>query len=232
MPSLDLLQQRLGLLFRDPRLLQGALLHRSFLHEHPDQGVGLIDSERLEFLGDAILNFLAATMLFERYPGQSEGALTNLRSALVRTDTLADFARALDLGRYIRLSKGEEQSGARARPALLADTFEALVAAIYLDKGLEDARLFVYDLFEQQIQRIEQHGLALDYKSQLQQRIQAERNITPRYQVVAEQGQDPHREYTVDVLAGDERLGTGQGHSKQAATQAAARAALEQIGKL
>ncbi len=106
MPSLDLLQERLGLFFRDPRLLQGALLHRSFLHEHPDQGVGLIDNERLEFLGDAILNFLAATMLFERYPGHSEGALTNLRSALVRTDTLADFARSLELGGYIRLSKG------------------------------------------------------------------------------------------------------------------------------
>ncbi len=114
---------------------------------------------------------------------------------------------------------------------MLADTFEALVAAVYLDKGIEEARLFVHELFEQQIQRIEQHGLVLDYKSQLQQRIQAERNITPRYQVVAEQGQDPYREYTVEVLAGDERLGTGQGHSKQAATQAAARAALERIDK-
>jgi len=230
-PSLDLLQQRLGLFFRDPRLLQSALLHRSFLHEHPDQGVGLIDTERLEFLGDAILNFLAATMLFERYPDRSEGALTNLRSALVRTDTLANFARGLGIGAHIRLSKGEEQNGARERAALLADTFEALVAAIYLDQGVDGARALVRDLFEQQIQRIERHGLTLDYKSQLQQRIQAERNITPRYQIVSERGQDPHREYTVDVLAGEERLGTGHGHSKQAATQAAARAALEQIGE-
>src|SRR6266508_33448 len=136
-PSLDRLQERLGIMFNDPRLLQSALIHRSFLHEHPDQAVGLIDIERLEFLGDAILTYLAATLLFDRYPDRGEGALTSLRSALVKTITLAEFARSLGLGSYIRLSKGEEQSGARARDALLADTFEALVAAIYLDKGIE-----------------------------------------------------------------------------------------------
>jgi ribonuclease-3 len=229
-PSLDRLQERLGIVFTDPRLLQSALIHRSFLHEHPDQGVGLIDIERLEFLGDAILTYLAATLLFDRYPDRGEGALTSLRAALVKTTTLAEFARNLGLGNYIRLSKGEEQSGARARDALLADTFEALVAAIYLDKGVAVAQSFATELFEQRLTQIEQHGLALDYKSQLQQRIQAERNITPRYQVVAEAGQDPHREYTIEVRAGNERLGCGQGPSKQSAAQAAARAALEQLG--
>lgn len=230
MPSLNRLQERLGLAFIDPRLLQSALLHRSFLHEHPDQGVGLIDNERLEFLGDAILNYLAATLLFERYPARGEGALTTLRSALVKTTTLAEFARELDLGTYIRLSKGEEQSGARTRDALLADMFEALVAAIYLDKGVEAARAFMLGLFERQLELIERHGLALDYKSRLQQRIQAERNQTPRYHVVAEEGQDPRREYTIEVLAGGVRLGSGRGPSKQAAAQAAARAALDQLG--
>jgi ribonuclease-3 len=232
MPSLDRLQERLGIVFTDPRLLQSALIHRSFLHEHPDQGVGLIDIERLEFLGDAILTYLAATLLFDRYPDHGEGTLTSLRSALVKTITLAELARDLGLGGYIRLSKGEEQSGARNRDALLADTFEALVAAIYLDKGIVGAQQFMAQLFEQQIAQIERHGLALDYKSQLQQRIQAERNITPRYQVVAEAGQDPHREYTIEVRAGNEWLGRGQGPSKQAAAQAAARAALELLGGL
>jgi ribonuclease-3 len=229
-PSLDRLQAHLGIVFTDPRLLQSALIHRSFLHEHPDQAVGLIDIERLEFLGDAILTYLAAALLFARYPDRGEGALTSLRSALVKTVTLAEFARNLGLGSYLRLSKGEEQSGARARDALLADTFEALVAAIYLDKGIEVAQSFMTSFFEQQLAQIEQHGLALDYKSQLQQRIQAERNITPHYRVVGEDGQDPHREYTIEVQAGGEWLGRGQGPSKQSAAQAAARAALERLG--
>jgi ribonuclease-3 len=230
-PSLDTLQTRLGLRFADPTLLRSALVHRSFLHEHPDQAIGLADGERLEFLGDAILNYLAGALLYQRFPSHGEGELTGLRSALVRTATLAGFARSLDLGAYIRLSKGEEINGARERDALLADTFEALVAAIYLDQSLETASLFVNLLFEQQLKTIETHGLALDYKSQLQQRIQAERNITPRYQVIAEQGQDPRREYTIEVLAGDIRLGSGQGPSKQAAAQAAAQAALEQLAE-
>jgi len=229
MPSLDTLQKRLGLKFTNQQLLQSALVHRSFVHEHPEQAIGLIDNERLEFLGDAILNYLAATLLFDRFPDRGEGELTGLRSALVKTTTLAGFARELGLGGYLRLSKGEERNGARERDALLADTFEALVAAVYMDQGLETTGIFVTMLFNQQLIGIEENGLALDYKSQLQQRIQAERNITPRYQVVAEEGQDPRREYTIEVLAGDLRLGIGSGPSKQAAAQAAAQTALEQL---
>lgn len=229
MPSLATLQQRLGLDFSDPRLLESALIHRSFLHEHPEHGVGLIDNERLEFLGDAILNYLTATLLFERYPERGEGGLTALRSALVKTNTLAGFARAINLGAYIRLSKGEEQSGARERAALLADMFEALVAAIYLDQGIDAASAFVGQFFAPQLAQIEAHGLSLDYKSRLQQRIQAERNLTPRYRVIAESGQDPRREYTIEVLAANEQLGVGAGPSKQAAAQAAARSALERL---
>ena len=229
MPSLERLQAQIGVTFNDPRLLQSALVHRSFLHEHPAEGVGLFDNERLEFLGDAILNYLTATLLFARYPERGEGELTGLRSALVKTATLAGFARDLGLGWHVRLSKGEERSGARERDALLADTLEALVAAIYLDQGLEAAAAFAGRLFEQILGQIDEHGLALDYKSQLQQRVQADRNITPRYRVVSETGQDPQREYTIEVLAGDERLGIGAGYSKQAAAQAAARAALERL---
>jgi ribonuclease-3 len=229
MPSLERLQTRLGVSFADERLLRSALAHRSFLHEHPDQAIGLLDNERLEFVGDAILTYLAATMLFARYPDRGEGELTGLRSALVKTGTLAGFARELGLGWHIRLSKGEDMSGARERDALLADTFEALVAAIYLDQGLEAATTFAAGFFERQLARIEEHGLALDYKSRLQQRVQADRNITPRYRVVAETGQDPRREYTIEVTAGDEQLGVGAGPSKQAAAQAAARVALERL---
>ena len=229
MPSLDTLIQRLGVPFADPQLLRSALVHRSFLHEHPDQALDLISSERLEFLGDAILNFTAARQVFERFPDRGEGELTGLRSALVKTTTLAGFARDLGLGAYIRLSKGEESSGARDRDALLADTFEALIAAIYLDSGLETVRRFVGPLLERQMASIATHGLVLDYKSRLQERVQAECNITPRYHTVAVTGPDHRRLFTVEVLAGDERLGAGQGLSKQAAAQAAAQAALEQF---
>lgn len=221
--------QRLGVRFGDLRLLRSALVHRSFAHEHPDQVFDLIDSERLEFLGDSILNYLSAALVFERFPTRGEGELTGLRSALVKTATLAGFARDLGLGAYVRLSRGEEISGARDRDALLADTFEALLAAVYLDTGLEAARAFVGPLLEQQIERIAAHGLALDYKSRLQEWVQAAWNITPRYRVVSVAGPDHRREFTVEVLAGERRLGDGHGASKQAATQAAAQAALEQL---
>jgi ribonuclease-3 len=230
-PSLDTLILRLGVSFADRRLLQSALIHRSFVHEHPERVVDLVDNERLEFLGDAIVNFGAATLAFERYPERGEGELTMLRSALINTATLANFARAFDLGAYVRLSKGDEAGNGRQRDALLADTFEALVAAIYLDQGLDAALAFMMPLFTQELERIAVHGLPLDYKSQLQQRVQAAQNITPRYQTVSVSGPEHRREFIVEVLAGDERLGIGQGGSKQAAAQAAAQAALEQLDR-
>jgi ribonuclease-3 len=227
--SLDRLIERLGVPLADPQLLQSALVHRSFLHERPDLAIGLTSSERLEFLGDAILNCLAATLVFERFPDRGEGELTGLRSALVKMTTLAGFAREINLGAYIRLSKGEEISGARERDALLADTFEAVVAALYLDGGLELARAFVVPMFDQQLERIAASGLALDYKSQLQERVQAERNITPRYRTMSVTGPEHRRDFTVEVLVGGARLGLGQGPSKQAAAQAAAQAALDRL---
>src|SRR5262245_59186514 len=211
MPSLDRLIERLGVPFADLRLLQSALVHPSLLHERPDQAVGLISSERLEFLGDAILNYLAATLVFERFPDHGEGRLTGLRSALVKTATLAGFARDLDLGSYLRLSKGEEQSGARTRAALLADTFEAVVAAIYLDGGVEAARAFVTPLLERRLEQIASGDLSLDYKSQLQERIQAEHNITPRYRTIGVTGPEHRRTFTVEVVVGGARRGLGEG---------------------
>jgi ribonuclease-3 len=230
MPSLDTLIARLGVTFADQRLLRSALIHRSFLHEHPDQALDLASNERLEFLGDAIINSIAATLVFERFPERGEGDLTMLRAALINTTTLAGFARSFDLGAYIRLSKGDDASNGRQRDALLADTFEALLAAIYLDGGLSSAQAFVMPLFEQELARIEAHGLPLDFKSRLQQRIQAERNVTPRYRTVSVAGPEHRREFVVEVLAGEDSLGVGQGASKQAAAQAAAQAALERLG--
>lgn len=229
MPTLDTLCARLGLVFDDRRLLESALAHRSFLYEHPELSSVLINVERLEFLGDSILGYLTADIVFARFPDYSEGQLTQLRSTLVKTATLARLARTLDLGAYVRLSRGEESSGARERDSLLADTFEALVAAIYLDQGLETARAFVGRVFEPLIEEVEAHGLPLDYKTRLQQVVQASRNITPRYTVVAEEGQDPNREYTMEVRIGAEPFGVGRGRSKQAAAQEAAREALEKL---
>jgi ribonuclease-3 len=232
MASLTKLTDRLGIVIRDPQLLVSALTHPSYMHERPTQTYELQSSERLEFLGDAVLNYLAADLVFTHFPDQSEGELTTIRAALIKTSTLAMFARELDLGTYLRLSRGEEQSGARHRAALLADTFEAVLAAIYLDQGLEAARAFLQPLLEPQINQVKTHGLPLDYKSLLQRRIQAERNLTPTYRVIAEQGPEHRRAYTLEVLAGNERIGTGSGLSKQAAAQEAARVALEHLDQI
>ncbi|HEU4328275.1 MAG TPA: ribonuclease III [Roseiflexaceae bacterium] len=231
MPSLNKLVERLGLLFNNTSLLESALVHSSFVNERPELAQTLVSVERLEFLGDSVLNYIAADLVYARFPAWHEGELTVLRTELIKTTTLAGFARELDLGSYLRLSKGEEKQGAREREALLADTFEALVAAIYLDRGLDTARAFLAPLLERQIAEIEAHGLRVDYKTRLLARVQAERNITPLYQVVAVTGPDHRREFSVEVRAGEELLGRGQGPSKQAATQDAACRALEALDR-
>ncbi len=221
------LEELIGVTFEDERLLQSAFVHRSFMHERPEQAPGLTSNERLEFLGDAVLNFIAASWLYERYPDLSEGELTSLRAALVKTSTLAAFARSLDLGRHIRISRGEDTPAARSRPSLLADVFEAVIGAIYLDQGLEAVKAFVLPFFEQQISAIEAGTAEIDYRTRLQETTQARFNLTPAYRTVEMSGPDHQREFTLEVLVGPRRLGVGTGPSKQAAAQAAARAALE-----
>jgi ribonuclease-3 len=230
-PALTKLIERLGTPVANQLLLKSALTHSSFLNEHYEEH-DLMSSERLEFLGDAVLSYLAAALVFERFPGRGEGDLSELRTMLVRTATLADFARSFDMGAYVRLSRGEESSGARQRDALLADIFEAVVAALYLDSGVETVRAFVLPLFEQRLASVDLQRLRMDYRSVLQERIQAQHGITPRYVTIAERGPDHQREYTIEVLIGQERLGIGQGHSKQAAAQAAAQAALQHLDTL
>ncbi len=216
-----------GLDQRDQSLLDTALVHRSFVHERWDQA--LQSNERLEFLGDSVLNFLTARYLYDAFPDKGEGELTALRAALVRTGMLARFARQLSLGEALKLGKGEEQSGGRDRDPLLADAFEALVAAIFLDGGLDAADRFLRPILEREASNIVQHGLVLDDKSRLQERVQGERNQTPRYKTVRVEGPDHERRFTIEVWAGNDRLGVGVGNSKPAAAQAAARAALEHL---
>jgi ribonuclease-3 len=223
------LEELIGVAFHDERLLQSAFVHRSFMHERPEQVPGLTSNERLEFLGDAVLNFITASWLFERFPGHSEGELTSLRAHLVKTNTLADFARGLNLGAHIRISRGEDTPAARNRAPLLADVFEAVLGAIFLDQGLEAARAFVLPFLKRQLVAIESGTAEIDYRTRLQEITQARFNLTPRYKVVAVSGKDHEREYTQEVLVGEASYGTGRGPSKQTAAQAAARSALERL---
>lgn len=216
--------------FKDPDLLLSALTHRSYVHEHYQ--TSLQPNERLEFLGDSVLNFLTAQFLYQTFPQRGEGELTAMRASLVRTGMLARFARQLELGSFLKLGKGEEHSGGRERDNLLADAFEAVIAAIYLDQGMEAADRFLLPYLESEAARIVVHGLQLDDKSRLQERVQSERNQTPRYRTVSAEGPDHNRVFTIEVQAGGDRLGVGVGNSKQAAAQAAARAALEYLDSL
>jgi len=218
-------EKALGFIFKNKALLQRALTHRSYLNENPDYP--LEDNERLEFLGDAVLDFITGEYLYHRFPEMAEGRLTNLRSALVRTETLARFAVKLNLGDFLLLGRGEEDSGGRKRPAILCDAFEAFIGALYLDQGLEAARQFVYAVIDPALQEI----LASDHdkaaKSRLQEVAQSFCQLTPTYRTVKEEGPDHAKEFTVEAVIGDKVYGRGIGFSKQSAAQAAAQQALQ-----
>jgi ribonuclease-3 len=227
--EIDGLLEAIGMKFTDETLLRQALVHRSFLNENPD--CDLPSNERLEFLGDALLDFVVGEYLYQQYPEMDEGSLTSLRAALIKASALAQFARSVDLGSYVYLSHGEDDRGGRTREGLLADALEALVAAMYLDRGLPATRKFVIDLVGAEAHRIAEAGLKRDHKSRLQEWTQRELGVTPRYRTVKESGPDHAKEFTVEVLVGEEVYGHGQGRSKQAAEQDAAQEALEVIGK-
>ena len=227
MDDLQPLEQNLDLDFSDHSLLLRALTHRSFLNENP--GTALEDNERLEFLGDAVLDFIVGAYLYSRFPEMAEGELTSLRAALVKTSTLASFARQLDLGHYLRLGFGEEENGGRERSPILCAAFEALVGAIYLDQGLDKAQLLVEQLAGSALVKIREKSLHKDAKSEFQVWAQARYNITPRYEVVTSSGPDHAKTFTVQVLIKDVPWGEGSGPSKQSAAQAAAGHALTKI---
>ena len=221
------LAQRLGLEFSDYLLLSRALTHRSYLNEHPE---AIEDNERLEFLGDAILDFLVGAWLYNRFPEMAEGALTRLRSALVRTEQLAEFAQEIDLGNAMYLGRGEAESGGRQRLALLCATFEALIGAIYLDQGMDTVIEFVEPLLESVADQIVTSGRIHDPKSQLQEWTQARGLGAPIYHTVAAHGPDHAKTFEVEVLIGGKVRGRGIGNSKQAAAKAAAQEAMNSLG--
>ncbi len=223
------LERALDISFHDKSLLERALVHRSYLNENPEFRTP--HNERLEFLGDAILDFLVGEFLYHRCPEMREGKLTSLRAALVRTEMLASLARQLKLGHYLYLGRGEESSGGRTRDALLCDAFEALIGAIYLDQGLEKTRQFVHQLIRPEARRIFRQRLDRDPKSALQEYSQAEFGITPAYEIANESGPDHAKEFTVVVLINGTIRGQGTGRSKQAAEQVAAEAALRSFGQ-
>jgi len=224
MDDLLTFSENLGVAFRDVSLLSRALTHRSYLNENP--GSVLEDNERLEFLGDAVIDFVVAGFLYHRFPEMDEGALTALRAALVRAESLAGFARQIDLGRYLRLGLGEEENGGRERTPLLCATFEAVAGAIYLDHGLEQARAFIEPLIRPALEQIRAEELYKDAKSEFQVWAQARYNVTPHYRVSGSEGPDHARTFTVQVLVGPEVWGEGRGRSKQSAAQAAAAEAM------
>lgn len=216
--------------FNDPTLLERALTHTSYVNEHPEAQAA--DNERLEFLGDAVLDFIAGAWLFEQFPDYDEGRLTSIRAALVRVSTLAEFARQIGLPERLRLGKGEIDTGGRERANILGDAFEALLGALYLDQGIDAVRNFVVPFLAQATPQIIQAKLDRDAKSHLQEWSQAVLGVTPRYKLVATEGPDHARVFTVEVRLGDRVAGVGRGSSKQMAEQLAARAALERTSEL
>ena len=227
-PEQALLEARLGWSFRDPARLLEALTHRSWVNEHPEEGVR--DNERLEFLGDAVLQLLVSAWLFQRFPDWSEGRLTEVRTALIRRERLAAWAEELELGRWLRLGRGEAESGGRIRPSVLADAFEAVVGALYLDGGLAAVEPLLNRLLSEAVAGALQDLEWQDPKGQLQHWSQSVRGKTPIYRVVAVEGPPHAARFTVQVLIGDEVVGEGQGSSKREATREAARDALRRLG--
>jgi len=220
------LEQSLGVHFHNPKLLSLALTHRSYIYETP--GVEQNSNERLEFLGDSILAFVSADFLFRTFVNLTEGELTDVRAVLVRTETLADFAREIELGKYLIVGKGEHNTVRGQR--VLASTFEAVLGAIYLDQGMMAVQQFLRPRLEPLARNIVGKRLFKDNKSLFQELAQAHDGITPSYRIVSQEGPSHNREFTVEVLLGDRVIGRGQGRNKQSAEQEAARAALHNRG--
>jgi ribonuclease III len=219
--------QRIGLHFHDWLLLSRALTHRSYLNEHTE---ALEDNERLEFLGDAVLDFIVGAWLYNRCPEMPEGDLTRLRSALVYTEQLAEFGRKIGLGRAMRLGRGETQAGGRERPALLCDTFEGLIGALYLDSGLDAVRNFISPLLEEAADDALINQKIEDPKSRFQEWAQAQGFTTPQYITRSATGPDHSKFFEVDVVSDGQIFGSGTGHSKSIAAKSAAQDALRRLG--
>lgn len=223
--SFTILEKTIGVHFRDKDLLMQALVHRSSTKESASFG----NNERLEFLGDAVLELITTEYLFQ-LSNKSEGELTNWRSALVQGDHLAAVAKEIKLGDYLFMSRGEEASDGRAKPSTLANAVEALIGAIYLDRGIEAAREFCQKYILQNLQTLLAQGKHRDEKSVFQECAQEKLGITPHYEVMEEEGPDHEKNFTCAVFIGSDKVAEGSGNSKQRAEQAAAKAGLKAKG--
>jgi ribonuclease-3 len=217
--DLSPLETKIKVQFSDKNLLQSALTHRSYLNEN--RKWPMPHNERLEFLGDAVLELITTEYLFRNFPNP-EGELTNLRSALVNYNMLSEIAQALNLDEYILLSRGEAKDMGRARQVILANAFEALIGAIYLDAGFESVKMFINDYVIRELEGILSTGKVLDPKSKFQELTQEKLGITPNYRVLAEWGPDHSKSFEVGVFVGERQIAKGVGSSKQEAEIAAA----------
>lgn len=221
-------QKKIGHSFTNERLLEQAFTHRSYLNENRE--LGREHNERLEFLGDAVLELVVTEFLYAKYPEKPEGELTAFRAALVNTQSIGDAATSLGMNEYLLLSRGEARDTGRARQIILANAFEALIGALYLDGGYESAQKFIADQLFGKTDEVVEKRLWQDAKSRLQEIAQELSGITPKYELLNQTGPDHNRQFVVGAYIGNEKIATGEGHSKQEAEQDAAQKALAAKG--
>ncbi len=221
--------KKIGIEFKDKKLLKTAFTHRSYLNEN--RGKGLKNNERLEFLGDAVLELIISSFLFKNYPDKTEGDLTSIRAAIVRTESLAEESRRLDIGQYLKMSKGEEDSGGQDKEYLLANLYESTLGAIYLEHGYNTCEDFVSRTLLKKVDRIISQKLFIDPKTKVQELMQSKFKVTPTYEILKEDGPDHDKVFTVALLMGEKKLSEGHGHSKQKAEEDAAKNAIDKLEK-
>jgi len=221
-------EQEIGIVFHDKVLLRQAFTHRSYINEHT--GITTGHNERLEFLGDAVLELVVTDYLFKKYPTTPEGELTAYRAALVNTNSISDAARAIGMNDYLLLSRGEAKENGKSRAYILANTFEAFIGALYLDQGYKQAEAFIAGSLFDKIDHIVKEGTWRDSKSFVQEKAQEVYGVTPSYRILREIGPDHDKVFTVAIYFGEEQVAVGNGKSKQAAEQEAARLAIQEKG--
>jgi ribonuclease-3 len=227
-PDFSKFEKNIGIIFKNKDLLKQAFTHRSYLNEHKDSE--LVHNERLEFLGDAVLELIVTEHLYEKYPDSNEGELTAYRSALVNAVTMSDAASKIGMNDFLLLSKGEAKDMGRARQIILANTIEALIGAIFLDQGYDMAKYFISKYIFNLIEKIIEDKTWLDAKSKFQEQAQENESVTPAYKTLKEEGPDHDKQFTVGVFLGKEKVAEGTGKSKQEAEQEAAKNALLEKG--
>ena len=224
MKDISLFEKKIGVVFKNKTLIETAFTHRSYINENPDIETG--HNERMEFLGDAVLELVITRYLYDKYPKRPEGDLTAYRSALVNTISLSESAEVLEVNDYLMLSKGEAKDDGRARQHILANAFEAIIGAIYLDTGYDAAEKFISETLYGKIDKIVEEGSWRDAKSWVQEKAQEEVGVTPSYTVIEETGPDHDKNFISGMYIGEELIAKGSGKSKQEAEQDAAKQAL------